>query len=280
VGAFLSLPPKPPKINNIILVIMDLMKKWGIILKALVIVLVLLGVRTMINILGYDTVPITPIVGAFITGAIFTIAVIFTGTFTDFKESEKIAGDMASALKALYNDSIVIPLEDQTPLVTMRSHIRALLNTINASFMENNFNPRAINHAMDIVTDDIRVLGKLNVAPPTLAKLRIELGALDKLVNRVDVITRTDFIPAAYAIAEIATAAVILVMLFVKNDPYLEGSVIFVFLSLMLIALVFLIKDMDNPFEFHQGTSADVDIDTLLNLGTYFEEREAKLGKS
>ena len=258
---------------------MDLMKKWGILLKALAIVILLFVVRTVINMLGYDTVPINPVVGAFITGAIFTIAVIFTGTFTDFKESEKIAGEMASALKALYNDSIVIPLADEAPLVTMRSHIRGLLNTINASFMENNFNVRAINHAMDLVTDDIRVLGKLNVAPPTIVKLRVEMGALDKLVNRVDVITRTEFIPAAYAVAEIATAAVILVMLFIENDAYLQGSVIFVFLSLMLIALIFLIKDMDNPFEFQQGTSADVDIDTLLNLGSYFEEREAKLEK-
>jgi len=259
---------------------MDLMKKWGILLKALVIVLVLFGVRTVIFVSGYDTVPINPVVGAFITGAIFTIAVIFTGTFTDFKESEKIAGEMAGALKALYNDSFVIPLQDETPLVTMRSHIRALLNTINTSFMENNFNPRVINHAMDIVTDDIRVLGKLNVAPPTIAKLRAEMGALDRLVNRVDVISRTEFIPAAYAVAEIATAAVILVMLFIENDHYLEGSVVFVFLSLMLIALVLLIKDMDNPFEFQQGTSADVDINTLLDLGSYFEEREAKFEKS
>jgi len=258
---------------------MDLMKKWGILLKAFAIVIILFVVRTVINMFGYDTVPINPVVGAFITGAIFTIAVIFTGTFTDFKESEKIAGEMASALKALYNDSIVIPLANEAPLVTMRSHIRGLLNTINASFMENNFNVRAINHAMDLVTDDIRVLGKLNVAPPTIVKLRVEMGALDKLVNRVDVITRTDFIPAAYAVAEIATAAVILVMLFIENDAYLQGSVIFVFLSLMLIALIFLIKDMDNPFEFQQGTSADVDIDTLLNLGSYFEEREAKLEK-
>jgi hypothetical protein len=258
---------------------MDLMKKWGILLKALAIVILLFVVRTVIDMLGYDTVPINPVVGAFITGAIFTIAVIFTGTFTDFKESEKIAGEMASALKALYNDSIVIPLADEAPLVTMRSHIRGLLNTINASFVENNFNVRAINHAMDLVTDDIRVLGKLNVAPPTIVKLRVEMGALDKLVNRVDVITRTEFIPAAYAIAEIATAAVILVMLFIENDAYLQGSVIFVFLSLMLIALIFLIKDMDNPFEFQQGTSADVDIDPLLNLGSYFEEREAKLEK-
>jgi hypothetical protein len=266
-----------PKINKIIMVNMDLMKKWCIILKALAIVLILLVVRTVINMYGYDTVPITPLVGAFITGAIFTIAVIFTGTFTDFKESEKIGGEMAAALKALYNDSTVIPLADETPLVTMRSHIRALLNTINAAFMENNFNPRVINHAMDKVTDDIRVLGKQNVAPPTIVKLRAEVGVLDKLVNRVDVISRTEFIPAAYAIAEIATAAVILVMLFIKNDPYLEGSVIFVFISVMMIALVMLIKDMDNPFEFQQGANADVDIDSLLNLGKYFDERDEKL---
>jgi hypothetical protein len=259
---------------------MDLMKKWGILLKALVIVIVLLVVKTVIFMYGYDTVPINPVLGAFITGAIFTIAVIFTGTFTDFKESEKIAGEMAAALKALYNDSIVIPLADVAPLVTMREHIRGLLNTINAAFMENNFNPRAINHAMDKVTDDIRVLGKLNVAPPTLAKLRVELGILDRLVNRVDVITRTDFIPAAYAVAEIATTAVILLMLFVENEHFLEGALIFVFLSLMLIALVMLIKDMDNPFEFQQGTSADVDIDSLINLGAYFEEREANLAKA
>jgi len=66
-------------------------------------------------------------------------------------------------------------------------------------------------------------------------------------------------------------------MLFIKNDPYLEGSVIFVFISVMMIALVMLIKDMDNPFEFQQGANADVDIDSLLNLGKYFDERDEKL---
>ena len=54
-------------------------KKWGLILKAVVIMLLLLIPRTIIDILGYDTVPINPVVGAFISGAIFTIAIIFTG---------------------------------------------------------------------------------------------------------------------------------------------------------------------------------------------------------
>jgi hypothetical protein len=256
------------------------MMKLGVLIKALAIVLVLFAVRTVIFISGYATIPINTLVGAFITGAIFAIAVIFTGTFTDFKESEKIAGEMAAALKALYNDSTVIPLEDETPLVTMRSHVRALLNTINTSFTENNFNMRTINDAMDIINDDIRVLVKLNVDASTIAKLRVEIGALDKLVNRVDVIIRTKFIPAAYVLAEIASGAIIFVMLFGESDPYLEGSVVFVFLSWIIIALVMLIKDMDNPFEFKRGTGADVDIDTLLNLGQYFEERETTLEKT
>ena len=76
---------------------LEFRKKWGIMFKAVVIMLVLLVPRTVIDILGYDTIPINPVVGAFITGAIFTIAIIFTGTFTDFKESEKIGGDLAAA---------------------------------------------------------------------------------------------------------------------------------------------------------------------------------------
>ncbi|MDP3563271.1 MAG: hypothetical protein Q8R70_02150 [Methanoregula sp.] len=69
------------------------LKKWGILFKALIIMLFLLVPRTVIDIFRCDTVPINPVVGAFITGAIFTIAIIFNGTFTDFKESEKSAGE-------------------------------------------------------------------------------------------------------------------------------------------------------------------------------------------
>ena len=75
-------------------------KKWGIMLRAFAIMILLLIPRTIIDILGYDTVPINPVVGAFITGAIFTLAIIFTGTFTDFKESEKAGGDPRSILKS------------------------------------------------------------------------------------------------------------------------------------------------------------------------------------
>jgi len=250
-------------------------KKWGIMIKAILITIVLLVPRTAIDILGYDTVPINPVVGAFISGAIFTIAIIFTGTFTDFKESEKTGGDLAAALKALYNDSRVLPLADPGPAGIFRAHVRDLHRTMRQSFLENRWNLEDVNRDMDRINEDIRTLAFANVAPPLIAKLRNELGTLDRMTNRIEVIIRTDFIPAAYALAEIATASVILLMMFVKIDPILEATVIFAVICSMLTGLVLLIHDMDNPFEIGPHTYADVDLETLDYLEKYFDEQDA-----
>jgi hypothetical protein len=250
-------------------------KKWGIMLRAFAIMILLLIPRTIIDILGYDTVPINPVVGAFITGAIFTLAIIFTGTFTDFKESEKAGGDLAASLKALYNDSRVLPLTDQEPARVFRAHVRDLHRTMNHCFKENCWNLEDINRDMDKVNEDIRTLAYANVAPPLIAKLRNELGAIDKMTNRIEVIIRTDFIPAAYALAEVATASVIFLLLFVKIDPLPEATVVFAVIASMLIGLLLLIRDMDNPFEIGEHTFADVDLETLNYLEKYFDGQDA-----
>jgi hypothetical protein len=254
---------------------LSLKKKWGIMVKAVILMLVLLIPRTIIDLYGYDTVPISPVVGAFITGAIFTIAIIFTGTFTDFKESEKVGGDLAAALKALYNDSRVIPLADGSQTQVFRGHVRDLHRIISSGLRENNFRLDEVNRGMDVVNRDIRALAFLNVAPPLIAKLRNELGQIDKTCNRIEVIIRTDFIPAAYALAEVATGSVILLMLFVKMDPVFEATIVFMVICTTLIGLLLLIRDMDNPFEFGPDTFADVDLETLVFLENYFNEQDA-----
>lgn len=250
-------------------------KKWGLIVKAVVIMLILLIPRTLIDISGYDTVPINPVVGAFITGAIFTIAIIFSGTFTDFKESEKVGGDLAASLKALYNDSRVLPLKDEAPARVFRAHVRDLHRTMNRCFRDNSWNLPDINRDMDRINDDIRRLAYADVAPPLIAKLRNELGVIDRMTNRIEVIIRTDFIPAAYALAEIATISVILLLLFVKIDPLPEATIVFAVICTMLVGLLYLIRDMDNPFEIGEHTYADVDLETLNYLETYFDESDA-----
>ncbi len=244
------------------------MKKWGLTLNVLAIVFILLIIKMVISQFDLDIATASPLITALVGGVIFTIAIIFTGTLTDYKESEKIPGELAASLKALYKDSMMVQNNDKIT-DDMRSHIRELLHVMISNFNKNVWDLDEIGSSMDSINDDICKLAENSVAPQFLVKLRSELINIDKISNRIETITETTFIPAAYGIAELAVAAVLLVLLFVKTDPYYEGLALIGATSSLLIGLIMLIKDMDNPFEVGKNSYADVDLNILFGLEKY-----------
>lgn len=248
----------------------SLTKKWGLLFKALGISVILAIIRILFDILNLDTLALTTLVTAFIGGAIFTVAIIFTGTLTDYKESERIPGDLATSIRALYNECNFCRT-DPALVTQAQGHIVGMLSVINNNFRENNWDIGKVYTAMDAVNRDLWTMADKNVAPPMIVKLRAEMTNVDRIVNRVKQISDTSFIPAAYSITELATAATILLLLFVRLELF-EGILMVIVLSTLLIALILLIKDMDDPFEVGQPSYADVDLFLLWNL-----EEELKL---
>ena len=248
------------------------MKKWGLIGKALGITAVLVVIRLVIDISNYDILTLTNLVTAFIGGAIFTVAIIFTGTLTDYKESEKIPNEIAVSLLTLYQDSKLFRPPDSPMPLHLRDHVWSLYWTIVDNFRTNTYSNENVRAAIAHINEDIYTLVDQNAPPQYVNKVRTELGNIDKLTSRVKTIAETSFIPAAYAIAEISVAGVILLLFFVKLDPYYEGMVIFTIIIALLISIILLIKDMDNPFEYGKKTFVDVDLSPLMDLEKYMKE--------
>jgi hypothetical protein len=250
----------------------EFMKKWGLIGKALAITAVLVVIRLIIDLSNYDILGLTNLITAFIGGAIFTVAIIFTGTMTDYKESEKIPNDIAVSIMTLYQDSRLIRPADSPLAVHIREHIRSLSGIVVENFRTNVYSNEKIREAIAEINKDIYSLADQNSPPQYLVKLRSELTNIDRLTSRVKVIAETSFIPAAYAISEIAVAGVILILFFVKLDPYYEAMVIFAIIISLLISIILLIRDMDNPFEYGHKTFADVDYTPLFELEQYLND--------
>ncbi len=250
------------------------MLKWGLILKSLGITVILLVARFVFDSFNLDVLALSTLVTAFIGGAIFTVAIIFTGTLTDYKESERIPGELATSIRALFVESNFYR-QDPGFVSGMQQHVIDLLATINRNFRGNTWDTRQISGAMEVVNRDIYTLIDKNLAPPMIVKLRAEMTAIDRISNRIRQIAETSFIPAAYSIAELATAAAIILLFFVKLE-LVEGVLLFTVLSMLLIALILLIKDMDNPFEVGQHTYADIDLFLLFDLE---EELKASLAE-
>ena len=251
----------------------QLHKKWGIVFKAAAIVTGLLVVRIIIDTLNLDLISVTTIIGSFVGGAIFTIAIILAGILPDFKEAEKIPGELANALKNIYHDSRLIQIEDRQLVNDLQAHTKVLLAVITQNFRNNFWRQREITPAIDAINDDIAKLAEQNVPPQFLVKLRNEVSTIDRISNRIEVIIETSFIPAAYTIAEVATAGVLFILLFITLDPFFEGLIVFFVISLLLVSMLLLLKEIDNPFEVGEHAYAGVDFEVLWKTEDYFKEK-------
>jgi hypothetical protein len=249
------------------------MKTWGLIIKAAGITGALLVVRLVFDYLNFDVLSVTNLITAFIGGAIFTIAIIFAGTLTDYKESEKIPSEIATSIRSFYSDLDLIRVQDQTLIFRMKENTAALMRCITKNFRNNAWNMNEMDSAIDALNADVSRLVDMSVPPNYVIKLKTELTNIDRISHRIKTIAETSFIPAAYAISELAAAGVIILLFFVKLDPFYEGLVLFFVLSMLLIALLLLIKDMDNPFEVGKKTYADIDLFLLWDLERNLNEK-------
>jgi hypothetical protein len=249
------------------------MKTWGLIIKAAAITGVLLVVRLVFDYLNIDVLSVTSLITAFIGGAIFTIAIIFAGTLTDYKESEKIPSEIATSIRSFYSDLDLVRVAEQTHVRHMKENTAALMRCITRNFRNNAWNMNEMDSAIDALSADVSRLVDMSVPPNYVIKLKTELTNIDRISHRVKTIGETSFIPAAYAISELAAAGVIILLFFVKLDPFYEGLVLFFVISMLLIALLLLIKDMDNPFEVGKNTYADIDLFLLWDLERNLNEK-------
>lgn len=250
------------------------MNKWMIVIKAMIAAMIVAGVKFGIHALNLEFMRIDSLISALISGVIFTIAILLAGVMTDFKESEKIPGELAASIKALHKDFELLEFMAKEETGRALSHLNGLIRVIISQFESNKWKQSEIGDIIEKIDDDIKVMAAKNMAPPYVIKMRNELHNIEKISNRVDTIEETNFLPAAYAFSQVAVLLVMLILLFSKVDPYMIGLVIIFTVTFLITGILELIKDMDNPFETGGKGSADVDLSHIYKLEKYLKSHD------
>jgi hypothetical protein len=242
--------------------------KWSLIIKAVLCAGPIAGLKALVHFYGLEVIAVSPVITALIAGVFFVIAIILSGVMPDFKESERIPSELAASVEALYKDTRLIGTGPEATL--MLSHVKELVHTMVANFKrEGIWKLSEVNAIIDQIDDEILSFSQKGTAVPLIVKLRNELGSIKRASNRIEVIKETTFLPACQAIAEFATAGALFVLVLCKIEPYYEGLLLVGVVSAILISVIMLIKDMDNPFNGH----ASVDISLLYKLDEYLDRK-------
>jgi hypothetical protein len=199
---------------------------------------------------------------------------LLAGVMTDFKESEKIPGELAASIKALHKDFELLVYATKKESDSALSHINSLIKVIINQFEANKWKQSELREIIEKIDDDIKVMAAKNVAPPYVIKMRNELNTIEKISNRIDTIEETSFLPSAYALSQVAVLFVMLILLFSMVDPYVIGMVIIFTITFLITGILVLIKDMDNPFETGGTGSADVDLSHIYKLDKYLKSHD------
>ena len=235
-------------------------------------VLLVLVVKLVIELTDSHMFQLSPLLAGAIGAEVFILGFLLNGTAGDFKEAEKLPGEVAASLETIADECLITDKEFQLP--EARTALRQLVEISRSVRMW-----LLHDRGMDDVLSDIRALNEpYRVFAPVIqagftTRLKSEQSAIRKTVLRMDTMRRTSYVAAGYLIAEVT--AVMLMFVLVVTELGVENShefkevvtqlVLVGLISYLLIYLVSLIRDLDNPFEYQDGQpgAADVSLEVL-----------------
>ncbi len=240
--------------------------RWKLALRTLPLIIFIVLVKFGIHQLGYEFLSLNSLFTAIISANIFLIGFLLSGTLVDYKESEKLPGDLSASIEAMADEGSIIYENNKS--TEAKNFLLKLLNFNEAliSWLHKKEKTDKIMGALFDFNKDFLVFEKQTQAN-FIVRMKQEQNTIRKIVNRIHTIRETSFLATGYAISEIITFVLVAGLIFIKMDPFYESIFFVSFVSFILVYMIRFIKDLDNPFEYETKNSSidEVSLKPLLD---------------
>ena len=238
--------------------------KWKIFVQTLPYVFAVLAVRMVLcHVFDFPGLLEFSEVGMVITGGIFLIGFMLSGVMADYKESEKIPGELACVLEAIV--ATFVMTNDSKGLPNFKEATQAMrdLSQDIMAWLYRKKSQADVFKAIERIEYHSIIADKAG-AGPYANRILTEATTVRKIITRMGVISRTNFLPAGYILMNsVATIVVVLLLVTKFKSPLIEGILVS-FVSLIFFYMIGLIRDVEDPFEYTDGSSGGDSADVAL----------------
>ncbi len=241
--------------------------KWRLSFRVLPFVAIIILLKFFSHQMEWEFLTLNSLFGAIISANVFLVGFLISGVLVDYKEAEKLPGELACSLEVL-TDECYITFKNKKGKVAkeLLSHVHDLTGSI-LQWLNKKVKTGTVLKSITDLNDLFLALEPLTQAN-FIVRLKNEQNNLRRSITRIHTIRETSFNPAGYAIAEIISVIMCIGLIFTKIDPYYESIFFVAFVSFILIYMVMLIKDLDNPFGYYEteNYADEVSLKPLLDL--------------
>ena len=218
-------------------------KKYKLAVKIIVAVIAITIAKLLITSYTDLTISLSPLFISVVGGTIFLMGFVLAGVVADYKESERIPGEIASSIENVYEESkYVKSLNKKFYLEKMKKSLVQIVDDLKNDIGSSKLKKKSVN-----------TVSRISESLLEMEKLKIPAAYITQIKLNIYHIKETSFVPAAYAILEILAAGIILMLLFIKIEPFLESVLIPGLITFFLLYMIALIKDMDDPYDVKES---------------------------
>jgi len=252
------------------------MVKWKLMITTLPITLFILLLKFGITHgLHYEGLVKFSEIGIVITGGVFLIGFMLAGTIADYKESEKIPAELACAIETI-EDTVLLghSFKGGYDLSQVRKQLNEVTESI-INWFKHGGSEEDVFRRINSITSIALTMEKAGIGA-IAARVTGEQHNLRKLFSRVNVIKKTGFLVTGYALLEVLTVVIIVLMLVSKFENETISIIIISFITQIFIYMLRLIRDVDEPFEYSPAgkvRASDIDLFPLLDYDVRAKKR-------
>ncbi len=226
-----------------------LLRAWALPLKALAIAVVIGLVRLGFDQTGIEHISLSPLIATIITADVFILGFLLSGVMSDYKESERLPGDLATSIGVIADECLLLwRHKSAAPARACLEHVAELTGSLRRWFNRTERTAR-VAEEVNRLGDYFAALEEYTAAN-YLVRLKQEQSAISRMLVRVHTIRETTFVSSGYMMARLVTASVLLGLLVIKVEPWYESVFLVGVIGWLLSYLILLINDLDNPFDY------------------------------
>jgi predicted membrane chloride channel (bestrophin family) len=241
-------------------------KKYKLVLRVILIVGIVIVLKLIAHWFGWEIISLNPLFSGIVAANVFLMGFLLTGVLTDYKESERLPGELAASIESITEEALAIYKSKNASVgKECLTYLCQLTVSIKNWFYKKE-RTRDIMEKLGGLSDFFVAFEPLTQAT-FIARLKQEQTNIRRIMIRIHTIRDTSFVSSGYLIAEVTTVFLAIGLILAKIDPFYESLFFVGVITFLLTFLILLIRDLDNPFGYYESDSTeDVSLKPLDDL--------------
>lgn len=230
--------------------------KYRLLLQVSAFVAVVIGAKLLVHFLGWEIIPVNPLFPGILAANVFLMGFLLSGVMSDFKESERLPGELSACLENLAQDVRGIRMaKPEANVGSCLILLSQLSRDILSWFHKKHGTAELLEHVNEL-TLQFAAMEQWAQAV-LLVRLKQEQGNLRRTLIRTYTIRETSFVSSGYLLADLITILLCIGLVLSKIEPFYESLFFVGVISYLMIFLIMLIRDLDNPFGYYEHYSVE-----------------------